>query len=164
MKNSDAQLGNAWVVLDNEQVVDILSARKKFEQVYEYAIELYRFSHLGFEEKISIAHYAQGKKLREEIFKTSVPVSTNYMTDLYRDLIRCTSEQGINTDACKDLLEKWGKYPEYITLGHNPTIDIRKGFDIHIEVVGGKKMLTYQVQNPDGSRKVISRELNPKYH
>jgi hypothetical protein len=65
----EVDLKTAWIVLDGGHLIDILSARKTFDDVLEYAKELYRATRMNFTEKALLAHYNSGTTVRDAAFE-----------------------------------------------------------------------------------------------
>jgi hypothetical protein len=78
-------LKTAWLVLDGGELVDILSARMTFDEVTEYAKDLYRASRMNFTEKALLAHYISGTTVREAAF-AQLPIETHFTSALYERL------------------------------------------------------------------------------
>ena len=117
-----------------EKIIDVLSIRKKFNQIVEIAKDIYIRDILSFSEKVYLSNYILGEKRREELFKCSVPVFTHYHSNLYKKLCKklekAFSEN--NRIEIKKLQNKIRKCPEYITVGHNPYLEISKVFNLTV--------------------------------
>lgn len=129
-QNEDECLGRSGI---DEKVIDIISVRKVFDkQIIEIAKDIYKREMLSFSEKVLLSNYSKGEKRGKEFFGKSVPVITHYQSDLYRNLMKATREKGLDDQETKKLLEQWRKYPEYIMIGHNPYLEIRKVFNLFV--------------------------------
>lgn len=139
----------------DEKVIDIISARKDFDkQIIETAEDIYRQKILSFSEKIYLSNYSLGEKRRREFFGGLVPVFTHYQSDLYRKLMRAISDKGLKDKEVVELSEKWSKYPQYITVGHNPYLEIIKVFNLVVyENSGGKEVVEWDRPLADSSFK-----------
>jgi hypothetical protein len=149
----------AWLVLNNGKATDILSSRNDFDAAYEYAKNLYCHLHLPLSEKVLLAHYSWGNKRKTELFNKSIHVATSYQTDLYRDLMRSTAED-INSFRTKELLKKWQKAPEFIRVGLNPFVEVKKIFNIERVEHSGKVILSYEELRIDGKREISRLAIN----
>ncbi len=139
----------------DEKVIDIISARKDFvKQIIETAKDIYRQKILSFSEKVYLSNYSLGEKRKREFFGGSVPVFTHYQSDLYRKLMRAISDKGLNDKEVMELSEKWSKYPQYITVGHNPYLEIRKVFNLSVyRNNNGNEVIEWDYQLADGNTK-----------
>ncbi len=138
----------------NEKVIDIISARKDFDQIIEIAKDIYKSERCSFSEKIYLSSYSNGEKRKREFFSGAVPVFTHYQSDLYRNLNKVMSEKGLDNPEFKELSEKWGKSPQYITVGHNPYLEIRKIFNLSLyNKDNGNEVMEWDYPLADGSFK-----------
>ncbi|MGB7290554.1 MAG: hypothetical protein WBD99_00070 [Thermodesulfobacteriota bacterium] len=145
-----------WCGIKNK-VIDILSVRKNFDFIEKYAKDIYRIFRLSLSEKAFLANYAKGKQNEKKFFDVSVPVYTHYQSTLYGDLTSCIKRKGPDHEDCKRLSEKWKNYPEYITVGYNPCVDIRKVSDLVIyEDTNGNEVLECYEMVANGTKKKIS--------
>lgn len=97
----------AWIVLDNDKFVDILSGRNNFEAALQYGKDLYRYLHLGLSQKIQLVHYSKGSSLEKEMFKTSIPIRTEIQTDLGQiddELLNLEDQRGLSIDVAQEVL------------------------------------------------------------
>lgn len=117
----------------NEKIVDVMSARKDFDrQIIEIAKDVYRRKLLSFSEKIYLSNYSLGEKRKKEFFGGRIPIFTHYQSDLYRNLMRATQEKGLNHEETRKLSDQWCQSPQYITVGHNPYLEIIKVFNLSL--------------------------------
>ena len=64
------------------------------------------------------------------------------------------SEKGLDNPEFKELSEKWGKSPQYITVGHNPYLEIRKIFNLSLyNKDNGNEVMEWDYPLADGSFK-----------
>lgn len=111
------------------EILDILSSRKNFDYIREYAKNIYKLSALSLSEKFSFAHYMKGEKCKKDFF-SRVLISTYEQSNWYRTLQK---EEMENPDN-EALREKW-RYgyknnSRYIIIGHNPYLEIREVFNL----------------------------------
>ncbi len=139
----------------NEKVVDVICVRKDFDKyIVEIAKDIYKREMLSFSEKISLSNYSNGEKRRKEFFGGAVPVFTHYQSDLYRNLMKAINENGLDDKKVKNLSEKWSKYPQYITVGHNPYLEIIKVFNLSVSKSdNGNEVIEWDCPLADGSLK-----------
>lgn len=136
-----------------EKIVDVISIRRDFDkQIIEIAKDIYGREMLSFSEKVSLSNYSNGEKRKKEFFGRAVPVFTHYQSDLYRNLMKAINENGLDNKKVKELSEKWSKYPQYITVGHNPYLEIRKVFNLSV-YRDGNEILEWDFPLADGSFK-----------
>lgn len=136
-----------------EKIVDVISIRKDFDrQIIEIAKDIYGREMLSFSEKVSLSNYSNGEKRKKEFFGGAVPVFTHYQSDLYRNLMKATQEKGLGDLETKKLFEQWSKYPQYITVGHNPYLEIRKVFNLSV-YRDGSEVMEWDCPLADGSFK-----------
>lgn len=136
----------------HHKIVDVLSVRKKFDKgIVELAQDIYRQTLLYPSEKVYLASYNKGDKRQREFFDGSIPCTTHYRSDLYRDLTRSMEDEGLHSEQTHKLREQWIKYPEYVVLGHNPYLEIRK---VHNLVVykdkNGTEVMEWDWPLPNG--------------
>ena len=135
-----------------EKVVDVISVRKSFSYITEIAKDIYKRERLSFSEKISLSNYSNSEKVKREFFSGAVPVFTHYTSDLYRDFVKATNEKGLNNAEVKELLDKWSKGPEYITVGHNPYLEIIKVYNLSLyQINNGNEVIEWDCPLTDGS-------------
>lgn len=137
-----------------EKIVDVISVRKDFDRIIDIAKDIYTHNMLSFSEKVYLVNYLNGEKRRREFFGGSVPVFTHYQSDLYRNLMGAIDKKGLNNEETKELLDKWKKYPQYIVVGHNPCLEIRKVFNLFIrQNDNGNEVIEWDRPLPDGGFK-----------
>lgn len=138
-----------------EKIVDVISIRKDFDkQIVDIAKDIYKREMLSFSEKISLSNYSNGEKWRKEFFGEVVPVFTHYQSNLYRNLMKATQEKGLEHQDTKRLLDQWRKYPIYITIGHNPYLEISKIFNMSVSKNdNGNEVIEWDCPLADGSSK-----------
>lgn len=158
--NLKAKFSKAWIVrwqfyaqdgkskleeygIKNE-IIEILNSRKDFDDVQEYVENLYRLHMLSFTEKAYLENYKFSRKNRKQIFGVSIPVFTPYKTDLYRDMMSCFRDKGMEDPEYLQLWEKWKKYPSYISVGHNPSLEAIKVYDLQIFSDDGTEILEWK--------------------
>src|SRR3989344_7169431 len=61
------------------EIVDIVSRRKNFDYIFEYAKNIYKLSVLSLSEKLPFAHYAKGEKYSKDFF-SRVPIFTHHQS------------------------------------------------------------------------------------
>ncbi len=138
----------------DKKIIDIISVRKDFDQIIEIAKDIYKRETCSFSEKIYFSDYSMGEKRKKEFFGGTVPVFTHYQSDLYRNLMKATNEKGLDNTETKKLLNKWRKCPEYITVGHNPYMEIRKVFNLSVyQNDSGNEVIEWDCLLADGSFK-----------
>lgn len=156
--DADVQLERHGI---KDRVVEILNTRKDFDEIREYVENLYRLFLLSFSEKAFIENYRFSRKNRKQMFGTQVPVFTHFQSDLYRNMMQCFRDKGMNDPDYHRLWEEWKKYPSYITVGHNPALEARKIYDLKIFSNNGEEILEWDEPLASGERKHITytREL-----
>jgi hypothetical protein len=125
-------LKTAWIVLDGGKLTDILTARKTFEEIVEYAKELCRASRMSFTEKALLAHYNSGSTVRATAFQ-NLSIETHFTSALYRELK--TSEENfeeIGSPKHQRLLKRFEEGPQYVIVGAEPTIEIRQVANLEV--------------------------------
>ena len=134
------------------QVIEILNSRKDFDYVKEYVENLYRLHLLSFSEKAYLENYKFSRRNRRQMFGGSIPVFTNYKTDLYRDMMSCFRDKGMQDPEYLQLYEKWKKYPNYISVGHNPSLEAIKVYDLQILSEDATEILEWNEPLENGER------------
>ena len=139
------------------KVFDILSIRHDFDKyIRKYAENLYKQKILSLSEKFLLAHYNH-QKADDRMFGSAIPVFTHYSSEYYKKLMLCTQEQK-DTKKCVDLRRNWERYPMYIVVGHNPSIEIRKVLNLEFETENGMARLSWDEPLFDGSMKHYKQE------
>ena len=138
-----------------EKIVDVISMRKEFDKhIVEIAKDIYKREMLSFSEKIYLSNYSVGEKRRKKFFGGQVPVFTHYQSDLYRNLMKTINEKGLDSPEIKDLSNKWSKHPQYITIGHNPYLEVIRVFNLSAhEDKDGSEVIEWDRPLADGSLK-----------
>jgi len=140
------KVGKAWIVFwqvhareekgflvqlgISKKYLNILSVRKDFNYVVEYAKDIYQLFLMSFLEKAHFASYNKGERNKMEFFAESIPFFTHYKSAPYRNLIKAIKPDGIKSKKAERCSSKLKKYPEYVSLGHNPSIEIHKVSDL----------------------------------
>lgn len=134
----------------NDTVFDFLSPRHDFDKyVISYAENIYRQRFLSLTERFGLAHYNH-RKASEAMFGAAVPVTTYRSSGPYRELCRCFKDND-NSKKCQELKKNWRAYPEYVIVGHNPAVEIKKVFNLDIECDGGNVQLSWDEPMADGT-------------
>lgn len=111
------------------EIVDILSSRKNFDYIFEYAKNIYKLSVLSFSEKLPFAHYAKGEKYSKDFF-SRMPISMHHKSMWYRTLLK----EELKNPNSETLREKWKdglkKHSQYVTIGHNPYLEIKEVYNL----------------------------------
>ena len=108
------------------RIVNILSTRKSYDKdIIEIAKDIYQQTILYPSEKIQLANYNTGKKLKDKMFNSSIPLFTIYKSDLYQKLIKEIEKDNKSKESIK-LLDQWKRYPQCVIVGHNPSLEIIK--------------------------------------
>lgn len=129
-------LKTAWIVLDGGHLIDILSARKTFDDVLEYAKELYRATRMNFTEKALLAHYNSGTIVRDAAF-ANLPMETHFTSALYRQLKESEEKlEEIGGEKHRFLAKRFSDGPQYLILGTELTIEIRRVLSIEVDTSG----------------------------
>ncbi len=154
------EMKTAWLVQwgchdqNKEKVIDVISARNDFDKVVEIAKDIYRKERLSLSEKVYLAGYKNGREREKEFFSVRVPIFTHYQSDLYRNLMKSIDEKGLTS---KETQKPWGvyeKYPQYVSIGHNPYLEIVKVFNLSVcGHDGGNEILEWDRPLVDGSFK-----------
>ncbi len=129
-----------------EKVVDVISVRKDFDkQIIDIAKDIYKRGAFSFSEKVYLSNYSLGEKRKKEFFGGRIPVFTHYQSDLYRNLMRATQEKGLDHEETRKLSDQWGQSPQYITVGHNPYLEIIKVFNLSVyEDKSGNEIIEWE--------------------
>ena len=136
----------------NRKVVDIVSVRKKLGNLIDIGQDIYRQTLLYPAEKIFLAHYNKGEKRRREFFKTSAPVFTQYQSDLYRNLMQSGEMNGLHHPKTRELRDRWKSTPQYIVIGHNPYLEIRRVYNLAVyRNTNGGQILEWDDKLADGT-------------
>jgi len=121
LKLKNIKLKNAWIVLSNGNIIDILSTRNKFNTVLKYAKDIYRLFNSSFYEKSLMAHYNNGEENKIDFFNLK-KVFTSIQTPLYKNFM--LADHG-SQEFYK--LKKRVNNSEFIEIGYyNPSLEIRK--------------------------------------
>lgn len=168
VKKLEAKFNKAWIIrwqfhAQNKkgelekygiknQVIEILNSRKDFDKVKEYTENLYRLYLLSFAEKAYLENYKFSRKNRLKMFGGSIPVFTPYKTDLYRDMMKCFRDKGTQDPEYLKLCEKWKKYPNHVSVGHNPSLEAIKVYDLQILSENGTEILEWDEPLENGER------------
>ena len=165
----EQKLNKAWIVRwvayasDSEKVfanygltgnvIDFLSARHDFDKyIRTYAENLYRQKMLSLSERFMLAHYNH-VSASEKIFGSAIPVFTHYTSEHYKKRMSCFENNTLNDPECVKLRENWEDYPMYVTVGHNPAVEIWKVFDLKLEATDdGLVKLTWHEPKADGTK------------
>lgn len=139
------------------KVIDFLSIRYDFDKyVRKYAENIYKQKMLSLSEKFLLAHYNH-QKARDRIFGSAVPVFTYYNSNHYKKIMQCTHD-GDTSKECADLRKNWEKYPMYVVVGHNPSVEVKKVFNLELETKNGLAKLTWNEPLSDGILKYYKQE------
>ncbi len=142
--------------MSGDKVIEILSGRFNFDFIYEKAHDVYCLLHLSVSQKFALAHYSLGGRRRMDFFKSSIPVFTHYTTDLYREMMLRGRDYCFDDSRYVELLEKWKKHPEYVVIGCNPKLEVKKVFDLEVKNEDGQESLSYVELLPSGERRKIT--------
>lgn len=153
-------LKTAWIVLDGGHLIDILSARKTFDDVLEYAKELYRATRMNFTEKALLAHYNSGSTVRDAAF-ANLPIETHYTSALYKQLMESEADiHRIGGLAHELLAKRFANGPQYVIVGTEPTIEIRRVLNLHVETgEDGAEMVSWHEPTAEGDTRKKSQDL-----
>lgn len=135
--------------------IDIINARKNFDNyIIDYGKNIYRLYRLSFLEKASFADYNKGKINYNNFFNKNIPLSTHYHSQWYKDLTK-----NISSDKYKNLVKKYSNYPQYVIIGHNPSLEIIKvsNFTISIDL-DGKEFINWD--RPLMNGKILKEEYH----
>jgi hypothetical protein len=127
------QLKTAWIVLDGGKLTDILTARMTFDEVVEYAKELYRANRMSFTEKALLAHYNSGSTVRAAAFE-GLPTKTHFTSVLYGKLKESEENlREIGGSKHQPLSKRLAEGPKYVVVGTEPTIEVRKALNLEVD-------------------------------
>lgn len=170
------KFGKAWIIrwrfygMDEKKqleklgiknaIVDFLNSRKTFEFVEEYVKTLYRLQMLSFSERAYLEDYKRGEKNKSELFGKSIPIFTHYQTPVYRDLMRCTQEKGLDDSECRALVEKLAAIPPYISVGHNPSLEGKQVRNLRVFKDGWTNVLEWDETLGNGSERHETHRMN----
>jgi hypothetical protein len=149
-------LKTAWIVLDGGKLTDILTARKTFDDVVDYAKELYRATRMNFTDKALLAHYNSGTTVRDAAF-ANLPMETHFTSALYRQLKESEENlEEIGGERHRLLAKRFADGPQYVIVGAPPTVEIRRVLDLEVgESEGGTgEIVTWHEPTSEGQRLV----------
>jgi hypothetical protein len=109
-----------------QKIIDIISVRRRFEDMIETAQDIYKQYTFSVGEKMYLAHYTKGNARQKKFFGKAVPFYTSYTSNLYKELAKSMQNNGVEHAETRRLSKKWSKYPQYVIVGHNPSIEIYK--------------------------------------
>jgi len=139
------------------EIVDILSSRKSFEHVEEYAKTLYSLSALSPSEKFPFAHYTKGEKNKEDFF-TLIGVFRYYTSEWYKKLAKMDAENPSKMFS-SEFRAKWKEAREknsrYIKIGNNPYLEIREVFNFTKSKNNNRITFTWDKLTDGATRKVV---------
>jgi len=139
-------------------VIDFLSDRNDFDRhVRPYAENLYKQRLLSLSEKFHLAHYNK-RKARDQMFGSAVPVKTHYSSVYYRKMQDCWKSDRKDDPECIVLHENWENYPMYVIVGHNPSVEIKKVFNLELVILDGKVSLLWEEPLADGTLEKNTQE------
>ena len=148
--DEDGQLERLGI---KNKVVSFFNTRKTFEVIEEYVKNLYIQQVLSFSEKAHLENYQDGEKNKKEMFGKSVPLFTSYQTHLYREMMQCGKEKGLENERYKILCEKWAAYPEHVLVGYNPSLEGKKVSNLRIFEENWTCLLEWDESFLDGSER-----------
>lgn len=155
-------LKTAWIVLDDGKLTDILTARLTFGDVIEYAKDLYRAKRMSFTEKALLAHYNSGSTVRAAAFE-GLPIETRLTSTLYRELK--DSEEKIDElggERHQLLAKRFAEGPQYVIVGTEPAIEIRKVVDLEVDVdEAGAERVSWKEPTPNAGVRSEQRTITP---
>jgi len=130
-KQNRETMGIAWLVRwvhsnNKKEIVNVISGRKKIEDIIDIAKDIYIRERLYFSEKMYLSHYLLGATRRREWFGMNVPIYTSYQSQCYRELMKNIEKNGLDKKETKDLMNCWVKQPQYVTIGYSPFLEIYK--------------------------------------
>lgn len=156
-KNESSELARYGI---KRPLVEIFNSRKDLDDMQEYAENLYRLYLLSFSEKAYIENYKYSSKNRKQMFGITIPVFTPYQSDLYRNMMRCFREKGMEHPDYQELWRRWIKYPIYVTVGHNPSIEAKKVNNLQIFTDNGTEVLEWDEPLVDGGSRHETLTIN----
>ena len=118
------------------EVVDILSSRESFENVFEYAKNIYKLSCLSLSEKLTFAHYTSGGKNSKDFFSL-IPTSTHYQSAWFKEIKKAEMENPGSEIAGEKWKRGFEENSRYATIGHNPYLEVREVFNLNREEKDG---------------------------
>ncbi len=134
----------------NEKIIGVVSARKKFDEIYDITLNIYAQSKARFSEKISFAHYLNGKENKERFCKLNGPIYTHYTSAVYDNLVKYYST---NSKKHNQLKEKWKNYSEFICIGYNPGLLTEKVYNIKVYESNNNEIIEYDKKLTTGKLK-----------
>ena len=141
-------------------IADIISARKNFDAIVDIAKDLYMRQMLSISERFYYADYTKGKKRREDFF-SAAPIMTNYNSPLYREAMELSRKNGMYHPKTQVLWEKFRKYPFYVSVGNNPSLEIKLVRNITIiKTADNTEFLEWDEPLADGTSKRESHSIN----
>jgi len=151
-------LKTAWIVVNGGKLTDILSGRKSFGEVVEYAKELYRATRMSFTEKALLAHYNSGTTVRDAAF-AGLPMETHFTSALYHQLEASEeSLEEVGGEKHRLLAKRFSDGPQYVVIGREPAIEIRRVSNLEVDSISdGGGTVSWEEPTPTGH--VSKREI-----
>ena len=187
--NNILELKKAWIVrwvsysasgerilnelgLTADLVFDFLGARPSHDEhvpeyVREYAENIYKQNMLSLSRKFALAHRHRQKAKKEE-FGRITHLSSPYQSECYKKMNESCENNGDNSDECINLKEKWKdlvKNPRLsIAIGDNPVIEIKKVFNLELEVGSSVTMLSWDEPLGNGTCRHCKQKTGDLFH
>lgn len=137
------------------EIVDIVSSRKNFDYIFEYAKNIYKLSTLSLSEKLPFAHYNKGEKYGKDFF-SRVPIFTHYQSTWYRALQKEELKNPGSVTVGKKWKEELKKHSQYVAVGHNPYLEIKEIFNLtRKESKNGSAIFTWDELIDGGMKNVV---------
>lgn len=149
-ENEDERLLQCGI---KNKIADVISVRRTFEQVKDIAKDIYRRERSPFSEKVYLANYSKGKQRLRDFFEFT-PLFTHCSTDAYINYMRSFRENGMDSPRTQKLYEQFRKLPIHVSIGHNPSLEIRLVSNLVVkEDEGGREILEWDDPLVDGTYK-----------
>jgi hypothetical protein len=141
----DRKFKKAWLIFSRDKIVNIFSSRKDSDFIFEYIKDLYCYENFTLREKAVQADYAKGAKYRKEFFEHGgLTISTPHKSDLYREMMFTTREEGLDTPYSRELWKKWEKQPFHFKIGEREIlVEARKVYNFSLSGENGNGVLEW---------------------
>lgn len=132
MQKQVIKIKTAWIIFDENRIIDLKNARFSFDQIYEEVKNLYVILKIPPVYKIVFAHYAKGTKDKEKFLKETVAIKTHYtQSNSYQRLyLHDKGEINLTPDEYQEVMSEWKNTSEFVKFGDKIFIEARKIQDV----------------------------------
>jgi hypothetical protein len=137
-----------------KKYINLISSRQSFDNIFNYAKDLYQLLMTSYYIKATFASYNKGARNKRDYFETSIPLYTSFTSGLYTKLNNALNHYGANSQEYKLLSKQWQKHPEWVSVGHSPALNIIKVYDfVYYEDYDGNEIMEWTQRLNDLSEK-----------